>query len=132
MAEFFFQTILPVVLGHTPAGASTRQIIHFGQLYNSNEFLQFNFGWLQNRRIYGTKRPPAYNLTAITAPVFLHYSDNDWLSTPSDVERLMIELPVVVGRYRVPMKKFNHLDFVFANDANKLVYERLLNIMSQF
>ncbi|CAH2066163.1 unnamed protein product, partial [Iphiclides podalirius] len=42
-------TMLPVVLGHTPAGASTRQIIHFGQLYNSDDFLQFDFGRLHAR-----------------------------------------------------------------------------------
>ncbi|XP_068620777.1 lipase 3-like [Battus philenor] len=125
-------TMLPVVLGHTPAGASTKQIIHFGQLYNSNEFLQFNHGWLKNRRVYGSKRPPPYNLSAITTPVFLHYADNDWLSTPTDVERLRKELPAVVGKYRVPLKKFNHLDFVFANDAKNLIYNRLLKIMTQF
>ncbi|KPI94007.1 Lipase 3, partial [Papilio xuthus] len=125
-------TMLPVVLGHTPAGASTKQIIHFGQLYNSNKFVQFDYGRFKNRRVYGSRQPPSYNLTAITSPVFLHYADNDWLSTPTDVHRLMLELPVVVGKYRVPMKTFNHLDFVFANDANKLIYDRLLNIMSQF
>ncbi|XP_014362640.2 lipase 3, partial [Papilio machaon] len=124
-------TMLPVVLGHTPAGASTKQIIHFGQLYNSNKFVQFDYGRFKNRRIYGSRYPPSYNLTAITTPIFLHYADNDWLSTPTDVHRLMLELPVVVGKYRVPMKAFNHLDFVFANDANKLIYNRLLNIMSQ-
>lgn len=124
--------MLPVVLGHTPAGASTKQIIHFGQLYNSNKFVQFDYGRFKNKRIYGSRKPPSYNLTAITTPVFLHYADNDWLSTPTDVHRLMLELPVVVGKYLVPMKSFNHLDFVFANDANKLIYDRLLKIMSQF
>lgn len=125
-------TMLPVVMGHTPAGASTRQLIHFGQLYKSNKFVQFDHGWLTNKRIYGTFKPPAYNLEAIKSPVFLHYADNDWLSTPKDVKKLAAKITSVVGTFRVPLAKFNHLDFVFAINATELIYDRVLNIMSQF
>ncbi|XP_053602237.1 lipase 3-like [Plodia interpunctella] len=125
-------TMLPVVLGHTPAGASTRQVVHFGQLYNSKKFVQFDHGWISNRRIYGSFKPPAYNLSAITTPVFLHYADNDWLATPDDVDKLLKEVKSAMGKYRVPMAKFNHLDFVFAINAKELIYDRMLNIMTQF
>ncbi|XP_072937332.1 lipase 3-like [Epargyreus clarus] len=125
-------TMLPVVLGHTPAGASTRQMIHFGQIYNSNKFTNFDHGWISNKFKYGSFKPPAYNLSAIRTPVFLHYADNDWLSTPPDVEKLMGEVQSVIGKFRVPLAKFNHLDFVFANDAEKLIYNRVINIMAQF
>ena len=124
--------MLPVVLGHTPAGASTRQLIHFGQLYKSGKFVQFDHGWITNKRIYGSFKPPAYDLRRIKTPVFLHYADNDWLSTPKDVKKLAAELPSAVGIYRVPLAKFNHLDFVFAINATELIYNRLLNIMAQF
>lgn len=124
--------MLPVVLGHTPAGASTRQFIHFGQLYNSKKFVQFDHGRIGNKRRYGTYKPPAYNLTAIRTPVFLHYGQNDWLSTPKDVKRLANDIPSAIGIYRVPRAKFNHLDFVFGIDATELIYNRLLNIMAQF
>lgn len=124
--------MLPVVLGHTPAGASTRQVVHFGQLYNSKKFVQFDHGWISNRRIYGSFKPPAYNLSAITTPVFLHYADNDWLATPDDVDKLLKEVKSAMGKYRVPMAKFNHLDFVFAINAKELIYDRMLNIMTQF
>ncbi|CAH0700808.1 unnamed protein product [Spodoptera exigua] len=126
------ETMLPVVMGHTPAGASTRQLIHFGQLYKSDKFVQFDHGWLTNKRIYGTFKPPAYNLGVIKTPVFLHYADNDWLSTPKDVKKLAAKIPSVVGTFRVPLGKFNHLDFVFAINATELIYSRVLNIMSQF
>lgn len=134
MLLFFFllQTMLPVVLGHTPAGASSRQLVHFGQLYKSKRFLHFDHGWITNKRIYGSFKPPAYNLSNIRTPVFLHYSDNDWLSTPPDVDRLSKEIKSVFGKFRVPLAKFNHLDFVFAIDAKELIYDRLLSIMAQF
>ncbi|XP_073941424.1 lipase 3-like [Choristoneura fumiferana] len=125
-------TMLPIVLGHTPAGAATRQFIHYGQLYNSNKFVRFDYGLLANKRKYGTYKPPPYNLKAITAPVFLHYADNDWLSTPKDVDKLLTEMDSAVGKYKVPLPKFNHLDFVFAIDAKKLIYDRVLKIMKQF
>lgn len=124
--------MLPVIFGHTPAGASTRQLIHFGQLYKSKKFANFDHGWLTNKRIYGTFTPPSYNLSAITTPIFLHYGDNDWLSTPSDVDKLFSEVKSVVGKYRVDMPKFNHLDFIFGIDANKLLYQRAIKIMSRF
>uniref|UniRef100_A0A2A4IVE2 Lipase n=1 Tax=Heliothis virescens TaxID=7102 RepID=A0A2A4IVE2_HELVI len=125
-------TMLPVVMGHTPAGASTRQFIHFGQLYKSGKFVQFDHGWLTNKRKYGTYKPPAYDLQNIKTPVFLHYADNDWLSTPKDVKKLAQEIPTAIGLFRVPLSKFNHLDFVFAINATELIYDRLLNIMEQF
>ncbi|CAB3231363.1 unnamed protein product [Arctia plantaginis] len=125
-------TMLPVVLGHTPAGAATRQFIHFGQLYNSKKFVQFDFGMIGNKLRYGTFKPPPYNLSAIRTPVFFHYADNDWLSTPTDVKKLSDEIPSSVGIYRVPHAKFNHLDFVFANNATEYIYKRVLNIMAEF
>ncbi|KAG6444048.1 lipase 3 [Manduca sexta] len=126
------KTMLPVVMGHTPAGASTRQMIHFGQSYNSGEFRHFDHGWLKNKLIYGSFKPPAYNLNAIRTPIFLHYADNDWLSTPKDVDRLSKDIKSVVGKFRVAMPEFNHLDFVFAINATEIVYHRLLNIMQVF
>ncbi|KAL0848934.1 hypothetical protein ABMA28_013329 [Loxostege sticticalis] len=125
-------TMVPLIVGHTPAGASTRQIVHFGQLYNSKKFVQFDHGLISNKLKYGTFKPPAYDLHAIRAPIYLHYSDNDWLAAPQDVDRLSREIKTVVGKYRVPMAKFNHIDFVFAIDAKKLIYDRMINIMALF
>ncbi|XP_063358669.1 lipase 3-like isoform X1 [Cydia amplana] len=125
-------TMLPIVLGHTPAGAATRQLIHYGQLYKSSKFVQFDHGLLTNKRKYGTFKPPPYDLSNIRTPVFLHYADNDWLSTPNDVDKLLREVKSAVGKYKVPLPKFNHLDFVFAIDAKKLIYDRVMKIMEQF
>lgn len=124
--------MLPVVLAHTPAGASTRQIIHYGQGYNSNKFRRFDHGSFRNKRLYGSFKPPAYNLSAISTPIFLHYSDNDWLSTPADVDKLLRQVPSAVGKFKVPLPRFNHLDFVFGIDAKELIYDRIVAIMSYF
>ncbi|CAH0404644.1 unnamed protein product [Chilo suppressalis] len=131
-SEQLNSTMVPVIVGHTPAGASTKQIVHFGQIYNGHKFRQFDYGLMKNKMTYGTFKPPTYNLTAIRTPIFLHYSDNDWLATPEDVDRLSKEIKTVIGKHRVPMAKFNHVDFVFAIDVKKLLYNRVVNIMAQF
>lgn len=44
---------------------------------------------------HGSAIPPDYKLHRVTSRVILHYSDNDWLSSPIDVDRLYAKLPNV-------------------------------------
>lgn len=39
-----------------------------------------DYGMFVNQIKYGRLTPPDYDLKKITAPIALHYSDNDWLS----------------------------------------------------
>lgn len=72
--------MLPVILGHTPAGASTHTLIHFAQGVNSHKFRPFDYGKKENLKIYGVPEPPPYDLSKVSAPVALYWSDNDWLA----------------------------------------------------
>lgn len=72
--------VLPKILQNYPAGSSADQIAHYGQLINSAKFRKFDYGWIQNLIKYGQMTPPDYDLSKITAPVYLHYSGNDYLS----------------------------------------------------
>jgi pimeloyl-ACP methyl ester carboxylesterase len=122
-------TMIPVMLGHTPAGASANQLIHYGQGVRSARFRQYDWGMLSNLWTYGSINPPAYNLRNVRAPVALHYSTNDWLAEPVDVEELHQGLPNVIGKFLVPDPSFNHLDFVWAIDVRSLLYDRVFQIM---
>ncbi|CAH0398736.1 unnamed protein product [Chilo suppressalis] len=120
--EQFNATLLPLKLGHTPAGASSRQIIHYAQGIHQNVFRRFNHGTtIGNILAYGTAQPPDYDLSRITAPVYLHYTPNDPLAHLADVERLYKELPNPT-KHRVPLNTFNHVDFIWAIDADTLLY----------
>lgn len=124
--------MLPVILGHTPAGASVDQLVHYAQGIRSNRFRQFNFGAISNMFTYGRLSPPAYNLANIRAPTALYYSLNDWLADPRDVRDLYNGM---TGRrqmlYQVADPRFNHFDFVWAIDVKTLVYDRVVRIMQE-
>ncbi|XP_030383308.1 lipase 3-like isoform X2 [Scaptodrosophila lebanonensis] len=123
------ETMLPVIVGHDPAGASTKQMQHFGQLKRSGAFRQFDYGWLRNQWRYDSITPPAYKLENVKAKVALYYSKNDWLAAPADVETLYRKLPNVVSKYLVDYSRFNHLDFIWAVDARELLWERVFHAM---
>lgn len=74
------ESVVPVYTSNTPAGASTKQLIHYGQEINSANFQKFDYGLLNNLNRYGSAEPPSYNLNQITAPIALFYSENDLLA----------------------------------------------------
>ncbi|XP_072756353.1 lipase 3 [Anoplolepis gracilipes] len=134
----FNKTLLPIILGHIPAGSSTKQILHYTQLiktgffFTSGKFRQFDYGLIGNIIKYSSFSPPSYDLRKIRVPVSLHYSNNDWLANVKDVEKLYKELANPYGKFRVPYDKFNHLDYMWAINVKNLVYDKILGLMTNF
>jgi lysosomal acid lipase/cholesteryl ester hydrolase len=124
----FFQTLVPVILGHAPAGSSIRQFTHYAQSARFNTFRRYNYNVITNLAVYGRKKPPNYNLKFVTAPVYLHYANQDSLVHPKDVELLATKLPNVRGLYLIPSETFNHLDFIWGNVKERL-YTKVLSSM---
>lgn len=114
---------------HIPSGSSTYQIIHYGQLMKTNRFCLYNYGAIKNLKVYGSLRPPIYNLDQIYAPVALHYGRNDLLASVDDVLKLAGELPNLFGLFPAPHPRFNHIDFLFAKNIRQLVYEKIIILM---
>ncbi|KAL0127528.1 hypothetical protein PUN28_003064 [Cardiocondyla obscurior] len=128
--EQFNYTLLPIILSHDPAGASTKTLVHFSQNIKSGNFCPYDYGYEKNQLIYNATKPPNYNLTTITIPIALFYGDNDWLVNSLDVKRLYRSLSNVF-LYRVSLPNFNHLDFIWGKDAYKFVYKEVLKIMKK-
>lgn len=133
--EQFNMTLLPVILGHSPAGSSTKTILHYAQEIKSRKFQQFDTGCSKNKR--GSEECNAvagaqeYDLSKITVPIDLHYADNDWLASPQDVQHLASKLKGAVDVIRVPFPKFNHIDFMWAKDVYNLVYASVINSLKE-
>ncbi|XP_014207283.1 lipase 3-like [Copidosoma floridanum] len=128
----FDMDLLPAILAHTPAGSAVDQFVHYGQVINSGNFRKFDYGMTMNWLKYRSIKPPQYNLNNVKVPVSLHYSINDWLSHPRDVEKLYTELPNTIGKFRVPDDKFNHIDYLWAKDVKVLVYDKIMNLMKRY
>ncbi|XP_042888749.1 gastric triacylglycerol lipase-like [Penaeus japonicus] len=121
---------LPVMLTHTPAGTSVFTVTHYLQEIQSGNFQKYDYGEEMNLQRYNSRSPPMYDLSKVTVPVALFSSNNDWLAAPEDVERLALELPNVVYHKIVEDPMFTHLDFVWAKDADELVYKDVLRILA--
>lgn len=119
-------------LSHTPAGAATYQLVHFVQEAQSGRFCQFDMGSPEdNMRSYGSVTPPEYNLENVVSRVILHYSDNDWLSSPIDVQRLHTKLPNAEMNH-IPDEKFEHMDFVWGIGARSVLYDPIIASMKLY
>uniref|UniRef100_A0A1B6HSA1 Partial AB-hydrolase lipase domain-containing protein n=1 Tax=Homalodisca liturata TaxID=320908 RepID=A0A1B6HSA1_9HEMI len=130
--EQFDENLLPMILGHVPAGASTKTLVHYAQEIRSNHFQRYDYGAERNIILYNSTTPPLYNLSKVSVPVSLHYGDNDLLARPMDVSSLFSQLKNPVGMFRVNLSSFNHLDFLWGRDASTLVYSKIQSLMGEY
>ncbi|XP_055550835.1 lipase 3-like [Wyeomyia smithii] len=123
-------SLVPELMQYSPAGGSAFSFLHYIQLYNAKTFQQYDYKSKENLRRYGSKIPPPYPLHKITAPVSLYYSEYDSFNQPADVEELASRLPNLKLKYRIPVRGWNHLDFLYASEAHH-VYKDILSRLSR-
>ncbi|KAF5293144.1 hypothetical protein FQA39_LY13754 [Lamprigera yunnana] len=114
----FDTTLIPQILSNIPAGTSTRCFFHYAQLGIYESFQKYDFGESGNLERYGQAIPPIYNISKITAPVALVYSDNDVLAQLPDVYHLISELPNIALKKFI--KSYDHLDPIWAHNVGSL------------
>ena len=79
-------TRISVYAYHSPAGTSTWNVLHFAQNIRSGRFQRFDHGSTENRRRYGSREAPDYQLESITNEHMVFFtSDNDWMSMAGDL-----------------------------------------------
>lgn len=121
-------TRMPVYASHTPDPTSFKVLAHILQMRNG-KFHLFDYGKRENVKRYGQVEPPNYNLTKITTPIVLYWSDSDAISSPLDIAMLILQLPSVVLDYNIPDEKFNHIDYFHATDADRLVHDKVIEVL---
>lgn len=130
----FDEKLLPVVLDNKPAGTSIKTLLHYAQIIkNDGDFRCFDYGSKEkNNKFYGCCDPPRYTVENVKVPSLLVYAKNDWLATPKDVHSLVRRMSNNPEVYEVPDEKFGHADFLWASNANALVYRPLINFIKKF
>ena len=68
-----------------------------------------------------------YNVSKMITPTAFFFGGCDSLSNATDVEALIPKVPDLVLTQFFP--KWNHVDFVFGEDATQVLYDHLVKIM---
>ncbi|XP_076181169.1 lipase 3 [Ptiloglossa arizonensis] len=125
---------LTVIIGHVPAGASWKQLVHFGQGYiHKDNFKQFDYdNEEKNYRLYNSSVPPEYELNKVTAPVALFNSANDLLSVSKDVDLLKKKLTNIVFHDEISVKTFTHYDFLWGKSCVTLIFKPVLQLLALY
>lgn len=128
------RTRLEVYLAHTPAGTSIQNILHWAQMVRSKKSSMFDYGRTLNLERYGEIAPPEYEIESITNEhIALFSSRNDWLADSADVQLLKSRLKVpLLQDYIVPFEKWNHIDFIWGEQAAQYVNEPLIKLLDKF
>ncbi|ODM88426.1 Lipase 3 [Orchesella cincta] len=121
-------TDLPNIIRKLQDNLAIKVLIHEIQNIEVCKFQRYDYGSKRNLVEYGSAAVPEYDLSKMTVPTYIFYGESDNLVTPADAERLRNAIPpeYVRGFYQVDWPLFNHIDFLMANDADILVYNRIL------
>ena len=132
VSPFSSRTMMPTYLDHVPDGSSTRPFVQYAQGHLlQDEFRKYDFGNdEENLEHYGSVIPPAYDLSNVKVPVALFAGDADDLACVADVNILAEQLPNVSLLQVVEFEGFTHMDFSIAIDADKLVYNKILEMIN--
>ena len=127
-------TRLDVYMYGIPAGTSIKNIRHLRQAVARGFYGEYDYGWTKNMDMYGQPSPPAFDLNKITSPnIALFCGKNDKLASPPDVDVLRSTLPVkLLMDYTIPYEKWNHFDFLIAQDINKYVIKPMLDLLDRY
>lgn len=131
-SENFDYEILPELYRSHPTGESTGQVIHYLQGVTSGRFRKYDHRREKNLQIYGQETPPDYNLSNIKAPVRFYNAKNDFFAVKKDIQKMERMLPNLVESYDVPLKMWNHIDFVLAVNAKEHVFEKIIKTANYY
>lgn len=127
---FIPQSMIPVILGHTPAGSSIKQLMHYAQNVRSKRFQKYDYdSAIANYRVYGSWKPPLYRVENIRAPIVFFYAVKDMTTNHADVDDLARRLPNLKAKFVVQDPEFTHVDFIYAMNVRRMLYDKMVKIM---
>ncbi|XP_061722991.1 lysosomal acid lipase/cholesteryl ester hydrolase-like [Cydia pomonella] len=126
----FELSFLRTLFGHAPSGFSRKCLEHYDQLYLRKKFAQFDYGFRGNLGKYGSRNPPDYALSKITADVAIMSGKLDTLSLIENGKILKSKLPNVVHFEEI--EKTTHIDFVLSREASKYLFPSIFRLLQKY
>jgi pimeloyl-ACP methyl ester carboxylesterase len=122
-------TRLPYIYTYEPSPTSNKNAAHWAQSIRSMQFQMYDYGPVDNEKIYGTVLPPKYPLNKIPADlkIALFTGGNDYLADPTDVAILVKDL--VTPPYVHFEPNYAHCDYIWAENAPQLIYPDILRLV---
>eukprot|EP00420_Gonyaulax_spinifera_P004112 CAMPEP_0197924096 /NCGR_PEP_ID=MMETSP1439-20131203/95080_1 /TAXON_ID=66791 /ORGANISM="Gonyaulax spinifera, Strain CCMP409" /LENGTH=396 /DNA_ID=CAMNT_0043546497 /DNA_START=31 /DNA_END=1221 /DNA_ORIENTATION=- len=126
-------TRLPVFFSFAPASTSTKNIAHFAQMTRTGRFAMYDYmSKSLNKKHYNSTESPDYSLSNISVPVALFSGASDAMADPLDVKHMKSLLPASKVVKEVEIPGYSHLDFIWGEDANVLLYPQVLQVISDY
>lgn len=103
-------------------------VLHYAQNITNKYFHAYDwYDAAENLRRYGCEEPPTYDLSKVSVPSALFWSQKDSLSSKEDMERIVCELPNLVSCKEVDI---GHLDYLWGANVKGDLYYDLLDILA--
>ncbi|NXF96099.1 LICH hydrolase, partial [Eubucco bourcierii] len=116
-------------VGHSPAGTSVQNIIHWHQTANTNQFRAYDYGSKENMKKYNQSTPPEYKIEKISIPIAVWSAGDDKFADPKDMAKLLPRITNLIYHEHFP--PWGHLDFIWGLDATEKMYSKIIELMKK-
>lgn len=115
-----------------PVPVSSHEFAHLGQESTFDKPRFFDYGRSKNKAVYGSSKPPIYNVSMITSTgLYFWGAEHDALVSINDVARNVgdMRVPVVFTKLDQPGIFFSHFSYVFHKHKSQLLLIPSLRII---
>lgn len=117
---------------YEPHPSSAKNLHHLFQMIRKGTFSRYDYGLFKNLRVYGQRKPPAFDLSRIpkSLPLWMAYGGSDELSDWTDLQHTIKELKSVPEL--VYLENYGHVDFILSMKAKEDVYDPMIKFLKSF
>ncbi|KAM6265924.1 gastric triacylglycerol lipase-like [Porphyrio hochstetteri] len=116
-------------VGHSPAGTSVQNIIHWLQLTHTEHLQAYDYGSKENMKKYNQSTPPVYKIEKIRTPIAVWSGGNDKFADPKDMAELLPRISNLIYHEHFPA--WGHLDFIWGLDATEKMYRKIIELLGK-
>ncbi|NWZ80317.1 lysosomal acid lipase/cholesteryl ester hydrolase-like isoform X1 [Poecile atricapillus] len=117
-------------VGHSPAGTSVQNILHWRQLLHTDQFQAYDYGSKENMKKYNQTAPPVYKIEEIKTPTAVWSGGQDTFADPKDMARLLPRITNLIYHEHFP--PWGHLDFIWGLDATEKIYLKIIELIRKY